>query len=250
MKKTLALLLALLMMLSVALVSCGSDEEENTGDFGDAFDFSGGDSTKDTSKDNDTEGEDNTASAGYVATNDTVYACYKAILRASDKSSAAEVATVEFETALKRVAKGRKWSQINYNGTTAYIANDLITESKSAVTFKDVPENTKRTVNKLGQMKNANLRAYPLALTNPLVVELDAFNMSSIIGQIPKGTEVTVLKISEDNAWAYIECQGMKAKGDGEYETTATLIKGYCSTSVFDTGFGTTSSNVSGGALG
>ena len=30
MKKTLALILALLMMLSVALVSCGSDEPENT----------------------------------------------------------------------------------------------------------------------------------------------------------------------------------------------------------------------------
>ena len=253
MKKTLALILALLMILSVALVSCGGEEEETSGT-DDIFNIPGGDNTTggDENEENN-EGDDanNTTSAGYTATNDTVYVCYKAVLRANDKATAEVVDTVEFATALTRVAKSKKWSEINYNGATAYIANDLITESKSAVTFKDVEEGTTRKVTKLGQSKNANLRLYPLALTNPLVVELETFNTSCIIGQVPKDAEVKVLKISEDNAWAYIECEGYAATDKGEYATTKTTLKGYCSTSVFDTGFGSAgSANPNGGALG
>jgi hypothetical protein len=255
MKKTLALILALLMILSVALVSCGGEEEETSGT-DDFFNIPGTDPTQGTDNNGgENEGGDentnNSTSAGYVATNDTVYACYKSVLRADDKTTAEVVATVEFGTALTRVAKGRKWSQINFNGTEAYIANDLLTESKAAVTFKDVEEGTTRKVSKLGTSKNANLRQYPLSLSKPLVVDLETFNVSSIIGQIPKDTVVKVLKVSEDNAWAYVECEAMKAKGDGEYDTTASTLKGYCSTSVFDTGFGISNGgNANGGALG
>ena len=256
MKKTLALILALLMMLSVALVSCGSDEPENTLNPDDIFDIPGGadlggDNTGNNNTDNEGGDENNgSTAAGYTATNDTVYVCYKAVLRSDDKVTASVVATVEFETALTRVAKGKKWSQINYNGTEAYIANDLITESKSAVTFKEVAADTTRKIKLSGDAKNANLRLYPLALTKPQIIDLEAFNTSCIIGQIPKDTVVTVIKVSEDNAWAYVECQGYAADDKGEFVTTLTTLTGYCSTSVFDTGFGTVPSNPNGGALG
>ncbi len=257
MKKTLALLLALLMMLSVALVSCGGDEPDQTLNTDDFFNIPGTSEPTlgtDENGENIEGGEENNNSntaAGYVATNDIVYVCYKANLRSDDKATASVVATVDFETALTRVARGKKWSQIDYNGTEAYIANELITESKSAVTFKDVEEGTTRKISKLGTSKNANLRLYPLALTNPLVLDLEVFNASCIIGQVPKDAEVKVLKVSEDNAWAYIECQGYKAIDNGEYDKTLSTLKGYCSTTVFDTGFGTTGNNSSnGGALG
>ena len=265
MKKTLALLLALLMIFSVALVSCGDDEEEATTTdpeslFGDVTDEEPEDDEKeDATKDEDAEddgsedneGEDDGLPTGYETTNDTVYVAYEANLRSDDKSNASVVATVEFGTALTRVAKGKKWSQISFDGKDAYIANDLITESKDSITFNDVEEETTRKVTKLGTSKHANLRLYPLALAKTTVVDMEAFNANCIIGCIPKDAEVKVLKVSADNAWAYIECQGYASTTNGEYAKELTTLTGYCSTSVFDTGFGPTNSgNSSNGVLG
>jgi adenylate kinase family enzyme len=106
MKKTLALLLALLMIFSVALVSCGDDEEEDTTKdtadlFGEITDDTttdktddNGDKVEDEDDKNNNEEDDNGLSAGYESTNDTVYVSYKAVLREDDKP----------ETVLKRLS--------------------------------------------------------------------------------------------------------------------------------------------------
>ncbi len=251
MKKTLALILALLMILSVALVSCGDKKKETEESTEDPWNYGGDEPGNNEGEDGSDNNGNSTISGTYEPAAGKIYVCYKAVLRETDKITSDEIATVEFGTALDRTEKNKKWSKVTYNGTTAYIANDLISESQSAVTFNDVEANTTRKVSNLGDAKNANLRLYPLALTNPSVVDMETFNASSIIGQIPKDTVVTVLKVSEDKKWAYIECDAMKAKGDGKYETTATKLSGYCIISAFDSGFGSTnSSNSNGGALG
>ena len=247
MKKLLALVLALLMVLSIALVSCGEKPEATEEPTDDFFNV-GGDETEEGDEPEETDDKGNTTTAaGYTTTNDTVYVLFDAVLREKDKISSSKVAEVKFGTALTRVAKSKKWSKVNYNGTDAYVANDLIDEDQKKVTFNKVTEEATAKVAITGDGR-LNLRKYPLALTAPSVVELETFNAASIIGQVDNGTEVKVLEISADGVWAKIECQA-KAKDDkGDFASETTTMVGYCALAYTDYNKG--ASNNGSGALG
>lgn len=255
MKKTLALILALLMMLSVALVSCSDKPEETedpTDDFwGDVNDPAGTDESDETGDGNETDNSgNNTTSSNFVTKNDTVYVCFKAAVRSEAKTTSDLVATLDFGTHLQRIEANRKWSKIKYGEVEGYIANDLITTNSGSVKFTTLETPVTSKVSKLGNSSNANLREYPLALSAPSVIDLKAFNAASIKGQIAKDTEVTIISVSGDGQWAYIKCMA-KAKADkGEFATTATEMEGYCSTSVLDYNFGNNSGNNNSGVLG
>lgn len=245
MKKLLALLLALLMMLSVALVSCGDDEPEDTTiDNEDLF----GDITTDDTDDTDENGEDeeggengedeenNGLAAGYTATNDTVYVLFPAALREDDKISATKIADLKFGTPLTRVATSKKWSKISYDGKEAYILNVLVDTDQRKVTF-EAPEVAEGEVVKAKVVVSGatlNLRSYPFILDDYTSIEKEAFSAVSEIGKISNGEEITILEISADGIWAKVECKAY-AKGDkGEYDKEKTTMTGYCSLSYTD----------------
>ena len=251
MKKTLAILLALIMSASVALVSCNNNSDKNDGaddDF--VVDFGGNniggettapetDENGETIKpSNDNKNNNNTTTMETV--NDTVYVLYTANIReeASDRSSVDVLDTAPFGATLTRSAKNNKWSKVTYTKeggatVTGYIANDLITTNAKSVTFTaqgtaEAPVVTKIKANL--KANNAIIRNFPLADGVPntfKVLNADNFNSASIISQIPKGTEnITVIEVSEDGVWAKIKGMGYDYN-NGNPATTATEVTGY-----------------------
>ena len=275
MKKTLAILLALIMTTSVALVSCNNDntEDDDLDDFvvdfgGNNGDIIGGETSE---PETDEHGEtikptvkpntgNNTTT--FETVNDTVYVLYTANIReqASDKSSVDILTTAPFGTALTRSEKNSKWSKVTFtkdgSTITGYIANDLITTSAKAVNFMEKKnEDGTAVVTKIKStlsVQNVIIRKFPLADGYPntfKVLDTDDFNTDSIFAQIPKGTEnVTVVSVSEDGVWAYVKGQGYLYNGANP-ATTATEVEGYTLYSNLEIA-GNGSSSGNSGAIG
>lgn len=275
MKKTLAILLALIMTTSVALVSCNNDntEDEDPDDFvvdfgGNNGDIIGGETSE---PETDENGETikpivkpNTGnnSTTFETVNDTVYVLYTANIReeASDRSSVDVLAAAPFGASLTRSEKNSKWSKVTFtkdgSSVTGYIANDLITTNAKAVNFIEKKnEDGSAVVTKIKTTINANnaiVRKFPLADGYPntfKVLDPDEFSVGSIVAQIPKGTDnITVVSVSEDGVWAYIKGQGKLYNG-GNQASTATEVEGYTLYSNLEIA-GNASSGGNSGAIG
>ena len=228
MKKTLALILALIMMLSVALVACG-DKEEPTEPNDDFFgDIEPGDETGEGDETNESGNNIPTTNSTFVAVNDTVYVLINANIYADSRiNSNKVVAQVPFGVAISRQEKNNKWSKVTYNGVEGYIPNELV-GSISQVTFKDVEEGTTVKPANLQGASHLVLRKTPLYLPDPDVVNLDDFNSKSILGQAGKDAEIVVLAVSEDGNWLKVKCQAKARLTDGKYAEELTEITGYC----------------------
>ena len=277
MKKTLAILLALIMSASVALVSCnesGNNIDDENDDF--VVDFDNDvetsepetDENGETIKPSDTHNtgnsgnNNNTSNTTMESVNDTVYVLYTANIRAqaSDKTSVDILATAPFGTALTRSEKNSKWSKVTFtkdgSTITGYIANDLITTSAKAVNFIEKKnEDGTAVVTKIKStlsVQNVIIRKFPLADGYPntfKVLDTKEFNIGSIFAQIPKGTEnITVVSVSEDGVWAYVKGQGYLYNGANP-ATTATEVEGYTLYSNLEIA-GNGSSSGNSGAIG
>lgn len=278
MKKTLAILLALIMSASVALVSCnegGNNIEDENDDF--VVDF-GGDDIETSEPETDENGEtikpsntnntnnsgnnNNSSSTTMESVNDTVYVLYTANIRAqaSDKSSVDILATAPFGSSLTRSEKNNKWSKVTYtkdgSTVTGYIANDLITTNAKSVNFIEKKnDDGSAVITKIKSTINANnaiVRKFPLADGYPntfKVLDSDEFSAGSIVAQIPKGTgDITVVSVSEDGVWAYIKGTGKLYNG-GNPSSESTTVEGYTLYSNLEIA-GNGSSNGNTGAIG
>ena len=242
MKKTLALILALMMILSVALVACGDKEEptEPTDDFfNDDVDYTG-DSTDDTNENNNNANNNSGVVSGtsFVTKNDTVYACYNAVIRKDAKLTSDKVAEVTFATALSRIEANNKWSKVKVGEIEGYIANDLITTSAAAVTFKPLEgeEPVTAKVTNLGTSTTVNVRRFPLAFNKTAkVIDEKDFNADCLLGKMAKDTEVTIISVSEDGQWAYVKGMAKPSDGKGGFIEDKTVeVEGYCIMSALD----------------
>ena len=233
MKKTLAILLALIMSTSVALVAC-SDSADDNGDDGDFvvdwenedLDINGeteapetdenGETIKAPENTNNGGSSSNSGATNMEAVNDTVYVLYDANIRekANTKTTTNILGEAPFGTALKRTEKNSTWSKVTYvtdSGSTVegYIMNELITTNKQTITFVKqetvVGEGENQTkapvVSKFVDSSNYRLRKCPLADKFPHSVTLELGEK----GQVKGTKEVTVLEVSEDKMWAKIE---------------------------------------------
>lgn len=148
MKKILAIFLALVMILSVALVACSKDKATTSGD-GD-----GGDDDDDVfmaqnskdNKDSDEESDKVTNGEWTSLTNTTVYAMCTLRLRTEDSKSATVAKTVEAMTALSAVAKSDSWYKVNYEGQDLYVMADYVGLSLAEATFTNLPEDERFNV--------------------------------------------------------------------------------------------------------
>ena len=245
MKKTLAILLALIMASSVALVSCKKDEGDTNDDNDDDFVVDFGDdkvngetnkSTEDGTGENSKGTSKNEDSEAMTTVNDSVYVLYNANIRekASTKKSVDILATAPFGAELKRSAKNDEWSKVTFtteSGTSVsgYVSNELVTTNKKTVTFvkqetvtgEGENQTTAPVVSKLKGTDVYRLRHYPLASGYPHKVTIELGE----IGQIKGGTEVTVLEVSEDNMWAKISSKAVDVAVNGEYKGNYTSEK-------------------------
>lgn len=280
MKKLLAILLALMMIVSLTLVSC-TDSSSNTDDENDDFvaDFEGdvvngettppetdenGETVKPSNGNNSNNNNNNTNTTTMEKVNDTVYVLYTAKIReeASTKTSVDVLGTAPFGAQLARTEKNSKWSKVSYNkdGTviTGYIANDLITTNVNSVTFVEkknedgTPVVTKIKDTLGSNAQNAIVRKMPLANGYPnsfKVLDSDEFSSSSIVAQIPKGTaNITVVSVSADGVWAYVKGQG-RAYDNGNSAAALSEVEGYTLYSNLEIA-GNSPSNNQGEAIG
>ena len=251
MKKTLAILLALIMSTSVALVACNNSSNDN-GDDGDFvvdwddedLDFDGGETEapetdengetiKAPENTNNGGSSSNTGATNMETVNDTVYVLYDANIRekASSKTSSKVLGKAPFGAALTRSAKNSAWSKVTYktdSGATieGYISNELVTTNKQTVTFikqetvtgEGENQTTAPVVSKLKGTTNYRLRYFPLASGYPHAVTLELGE----IGQILGGTEVTVLEVSEDKMWAKVTSTKVDKPVSGDYKKNYT----------------------------
>ena len=229
MKKILAILLALMMASSVALVSCdnsSSTDDEGPADFDGAFaddeeDEGDGSDEVDAEEDEDDKNSNKTNS-GLSQINDTVYTLCKSNIRSSMKTSSDSniIATAPFGVSLARTEAGEEWSKVTYEGKTGYIKTELITTSVDTITFVD-PEGVKTaedgaktypTTTVVGTKEdNYQLRKNPVVDSQGLPIE----------GQLKGGSEVKILAVSKDHKWAKVESSKVGKLGtDGKYPAT------------------------------
>ena len=137
MKKTLAIFLALIMILSVALVACKSkttssntNEEEESNEFV----VQNKNDTSDTSDGTD----DETGKTGvWVAANYTIYAMGNGVnIRAEANTGATKLGSVNIGDSLTATETDGKWYKINYNNATAYINALYVTDKQNEATFE------------------------------------------------------------------------------------------------------------------
>lgn len=143
MKKILAIFLALVTIMSVALVACDKNNGGTTGgnsnddDDDDIFVTQG--NGKDTSDTDDTSDTKDTGD-GWVEIATTVYAVCNFDLRKEADMELNGVKKIECGTALNAVAKNTAWYKVNYEGQELYIHSDYVGSSKAAATFTDLAE--------------------------------------------------------------------------------------------------------------
>ena len=140
MKKTLAIILALLMLLSVALVSCSGNTKETeapTDDFwGNVEDTDPEDDNNST--ETDAQGNQITTSDYHTNANGDVYVLHPVKVREKDKkTSSSTVGTLSFGQKVSRIAMNGTWSKISFtdNGVVkeGYVYNELLTTDATAV---------------------------------------------------------------------------------------------------------------------
>ncbi len=233
MKKTLVILLALIMATSVAVTACEEESSNNTeSQYEMIFDDSSSNVVTDESGNEvvstDESGNTNTDTPG-VATdgevvNDTIYVLHSAAIREKSSKKAtnttAAIGSIPFGASAKRTWKGEFWSKITYetNGKTVegYVSNQLITSNIDTVTFikqeivtgEGENQTVAPVVSKLkADPQNYRLREYPLAKGYPHDVTIE---IAAEKGQVAPGTEVTVLEVSKDEMWAKIRVEAGK----------------------------------------
>ena len=167
MKKTLALLLALIMMLSMTMVSCNKEEEpdDTEDDFGFNFDDPTGEATGDST---DESGENNNNNSDFVAASGTSYILHPVKVRKDAKKSSSTIGVAAWGSAVELVERNTIWSKVKFTDADSgaklegYIRNELLTADKKQVTLVEleglVNENRADTV--ITSVEKA-LSAYP-----------------------------------------------------------------------------------------
>jgi len=142
MKKLLAFLLVLVMILSVSLVAC--NKQQATSDDDDDDDWGNGNEvTDDENKDNKPNIDDTVdtppVTSGWVEKGDKVYVGADNVnLRRGASTSAAVYGTVDMGTELNRLRTNGTYDEVSYANETLYIRSDLVTSSKKDLDFSNV----------------------------------------------------------------------------------------------------------------
>ena len=196
MKKVLAIFLALVIIMSVALVACGKKDSKAPGSDDNEDDFvvksNGSETTTDTSDDDD----DKKANVWEVA-NYTVYAMANGLnIRSAASTTGTKLGTANIGDSFTASEKNDEWYKITYDGTTAYISIEFVTAVANEAQFNNDAEPTVFTIAASQNGKKMNLR------NDPAVVE-DTLGMTFEVGKTPG----TITKVGQNAAgnWFIVE---------------------------------------------
>ena len=220
MKKLLIAALALITVLTMSLTACGNNTQnpDTNNDLTD--DWVDDDNGGNTSGDN-TNGEQNGGSSetpadtqAWVDMNDTVYVLGDGVnLRTSPNSNITTNFKVQLtmKTQLQRTKAQNSadgWSEVTYNGETAYIKSVFLTTNANDADF--VAEETPSKITLDSDVYSVNLRTAPTAKTSETLkngksVVAATFNAKNIM-VIAKNKTGTWAKIDYDGSTLYIAC--------------------------------------------
>ena len=220
MKKLLCLLLALLMIVSVALVACGdkNDDEINYND--DDLAFNPTQST-DVATDADTDATTTKAaettapvSTNFTEVNEKVYVqnCVQANLRSTPSATSDSniKCVVDFGSSYTRVKYNELWSGIEVDGEILYINTYFLTTKPDEVVFNDVTMTLYVTNIDPNDGTLGNLKLRTFTSTNP---DLD-FHPTDNVGAIAKhGAKLDVTGKSSDGHWYRVNFTSTDSNG-------------------------------------
>ena len=210
MKKTLAIFLALITILSIALVAC----KDNTPP------ISSSDDGDDVWADRSTTSETSTDTAsktkgGWTEVNYTIYAMANNLnIRKDDSSSSESLGKVNIGASLTAVRKSDDWYEITYEGGengVAYVSVDYITTDVTEATFKDldapeplvIKEDTNNSYGEKG--RNVNLRSNPVFDDeSPYTTIYRNNTQANELKKIASNEKGNIWKVSYNNETYYI----------------------------------------------
>ncbi len=216
MKKTLAVLLALITICSTALVACNNDKEDpsqNTeGDDGfdisvptDTDDTTGTGEGTDTTDTNNNSSNNNGSSAGeFTSVTKSVYTMARVYLRSEPKrSDSSKYKIVEPGTKLDVTATNTDWYKVTYEGAVRYIVAAYVTDNIEDTQFSDVAEDDalKTLTIAIGadnESKSVNLREVPVVFDDVSIVTVDN---TKVTAEKP----LTILKKNASGNWFVVE---------------------------------------------
>lgn len=222
MKKLLAIFLALIMILSVALVACNKKTEttssNNDDDSDDDFVVQTKDTESDTDDDNDDDDDDDKATGTWLTTDipSKVYTFDDVNIRSEmSMSSSAVIKTLDIGTELQVVAAYSKideydvplWYKVNYEGAERYVSGAWVTANKDDTVFSEcTPEILviKNSGNS-SSPHNVNLRTDPAlaesTLTNIVLSHVEATSAGELkkVGSNTSGSWFIVEYDSDKN---------------------------------------------------
>lgn len=221
MKKTLALLLALITILSLTLISCNKkndepdDEKDPLGDF--TFEDPTSSPSGDASENKTEKPTENNDTSNFTAASGTAYILHPVKVRTTPRMASKEtVGTASWGDAVELVESNGTWTKIKFtaeNGTTkeGYILDELLTADKAQVTLVSV-EAIKAEIYGLGKKEDGtpytlNVRTTPWNSSKSEEYEnVNVLpNISNEKYSVKDGDEVEKIGNTEDGKWVYIK---------------------------------------------
>ena len=208
MKKTLALLLALIMILSVALVAC----DKNSGTSGTTGDDEGGSIVNKNNKKEDEEdeggagaGDDTPITGTEIALATKVYPMVDLYIRKGSQDGVKVKVAQKTELTTTHVINGDNnepaWYKVTYNNETYYANALYVTTNVAEATFTAPSETITLTV-KSTATNGVNLRKYP-SWDNS-----DAHERETVNSTDTATNAITVVKINETGNWYQVTYKG------------------------------------------
>lgn len=222
MKKLLALLLALMMVLTLTLVSCNKDKGNE--DSSDDLDFNFEDPTNKPTDENGSEkptdenGNKETDASDFTATSGKAYILHPVKVRETAKlSSKASVGVAAWGAEVDRLETNGTWTKIKFKDSTTgtektgYVLDEILTGDKKQVTLVKLETPVDATISGLGTKTDGtpytlNVRTTPWNCSKS--EEYANVNVLANIGnekyQVKDGDAVQKLGTTEDGKWVWI----------------------------------------------
>ncbi len=218
MKKTLALLLALLMLVSVALVSCGEKNDEtdpvdDNNPFGDYEGSESGDPFGETDESGNVKDTDSTSE--FVAASGTYYLRHTVYVSKDGKKKGTETknaGVANFGQEVTVTAQNSKWYKITFDGKEGYVHKELLTADKKEVNVVALETPVKAKISGLGTKEDKtpytiNIRTTPWNCSDSAVYANAnvLLNISNKKYSVSDGFEVEKIGATEDGKWIQIK---------------------------------------------
>ncbi len=215
MKKILAIFLALVTIMSVALVACNKkNNTTNTNDDDEGEDFviqTKGEDTDDTGTDTKDSNDDDEDVFNDFTASRTIWAMTGVNLRsAPSMGENVDKIGVAAGTELTAISKSASWYKITYNNETRYVSADYVTETKAESQFNilDEADYFDLTIKPSGNNtpNQINLRTKPvfdktLATTTLKETDVTAEKKLTVVGMNATGTWYIVSYNNEETPY-------------------------------------------------